>query len=440
MAEEHDPKMSYRGRPIADAPETPPTATTFRGRPIADPTPVDAAHATPPSADSYRGRPIATSDAPATDDGDHAPAASSYRGRPIASDGHSARGFRGAIQALGIVSSRRPNGPAQEAVQLANALGQQGVNLELLAFTSETAHHTDLPMETLSPSRGFGSKLGKRAKDAQVILTFDTGALRACAKLKRGNSALVVRNDGDHTAWVGDDRERTRTLAALRAADRVVVPWLAAGKRLVELGDVSAEQIDVIPTGVDTSAFAPANNLDRVMVRRKFGVEDQHVVLVVAELTADSRIDAAIEAVTGADDLLLVVIGDGPEREALTQKATVAPVRFVGASSEALPWYQVAEVAVVPGRSEGIPRAAIEAGLCGLPVVATDVGGARDVVVHEETGLLLARNSIGELGDAIRQAMTHRGDWGQAASARCRDLFDLTDISAAWAATLKSVF
>ncbi|QIJ62738.1 glycosyltransferase [Streptomyces sp. JB150] len=74
-------------------------------------------------------------------------------------------------------------------------------------------------------------------------------------------------------------------------------------------------------------------------------------------------------------DARLVLVGDGPDRDRLKPPASV---RLVGAVADVVPWYQAADLVVLPSRWEGMALAPLEAMACGRPVVVTDVDGARE--------------------------------------------------------------
>jgi glycosyltransferase involved in cell wall biosynthesis len=73
----------------------------------------------------------------------------------------------------------------------------------------------------------------------------------------------------------------------------------------------------------------------------------------------------------------LVLVGDGPDSARL-RAAAPRDVLFAGAAADAVPWYQAADLVVLPSRWEGMALAPLEAMACGRPVVMTDVDGARE--------------------------------------------------------------
>ncbi|MET0340394.1 MAG: glycosyltransferase [Polyangiales bacterium] len=140
-------------------------------------------------------------------------------------------------------------------------------------------------------------------------------------------------------------------------------------------------------------------------------------VLSLGRLIALKGVAHAIRAVASVPEVELVVAGNGPEKEALEVLAqqTGARVRFVGevrgADKEA--WLEAADAFVLPsivlpeGRSEGMPTALLEAMERGLPVVASDVGGVRDVVRTGQNGMLVPAGEPEAIAEALR-TLLHR--------------------------------
>jgi len=116
------------------------------------------------------------------------------------------------------------------------------------------------------------------------------------------------------------------------------------------------------------------------------------------------------------------VVGEGEERENLEQlaeKLGVADlIQFAGFQSVPLSWVQAMDICVLCSSKEGFPRVVLEAMLAAKPVVGSDVNGTRELVVHEETGLLYAYGDVPELAAALRrlaQDPNLRRDMGNAA-------------------------
>lgn len=173
-----------------------------------------------------------------------------------------------------------------------------------------------------------------------------------------------------------------------------------------DLGTVGRDRARVIPLGVDTNRFRPAEvPRPRVFPDRGGGP----VGLFVGRLVAYKGLDVLVTAVQGTD-LRIAIVGSGPmerelagmiERFGLEQQVTL-----IGEVPEAdLPsFYHAADYAVLPSTSaaEMFGMAALEAMACGKPVITTDIpSGVQDVNVPEETGLRVAPGDANSLRDAM---------------------------------------
>ena len=171
----------------------------------------------------------------------------------------------------------------------------------------------------------------------------------------------------------------------LRGAARVIVLSAEQERFVIHHYRVSSERVAVVPNGVP-DAFAAAGERD-------FGRAAPLRLLFVGRLAPQKNLPDLIEAVhLMKQEAELVIVGDGEERAELTRRVAalgLANVRLPGRAdrNELRGWYQWAEVFVLSSRNEGMPLAVLEAMSAGLPVVATDVPGLRELCAG--TGLLV---------------------------------------------------
>jgi glycosyltransferase involved in cell wall biosynthesis len=104
----------------------------------------------------------------------------------------------------------------------------------------------------------------------------------------------------------------------------------------------------------------------------------------------------------------LLIVGDGEDRAAL-QTQNRRGVQFLGAVTDTAPYLRAADVGVLPSRSEGLSVALLEGMSCGLPMVATAVGGTADALEDERTGLLVPPEDPPALAAALRRALGPEG-------------------------------
>jgi len=104
-------------------------------------------------------------------------------------------------------------------------------------------------------------------------------------------------------------------------------------------------------------------------------------------------------------NVLLVLIGDGYLRDSLQQRAKQLHIDdkllFVGQRDDAISLLKCMDLFVLPSLSESLPTAVLESMACGVPVVATDIPGIRELIQHRETGWLVPIADPSALADAI---------------------------------------
>ena len=340
---------------------------------------------------------------------------------------------------LSVITSTDRRGAETFAVGLGAALEALGRSVRTVALAPGTSDGA-LPVPTFGTStlapRTLRSLRGA-SRDAAVVVAHGSRALPACAIATAGRGQpLVYRNIGDPRYWAGGSARRLRVSLFLRRAQAVVVLDGAAADAIMERHGIPAARICVIPTGVPAELFPLVDEQRRDAARRRLGYDhDARIVAYVGALSWEKDVGAAVLAVASLPGVRLAIVGDGPQRGAVTAAARgLAPGRvdFLGPVVDPALTLAAADVLVLPSRTEGIPAVLIEAGLSGLPVVATDVGGVREVVVHGETGLLVAPGDETALAGALRRALANGHGMGAAGRERCLARFEMAAIAARW--------
>ncbi len=116
----------------------------------------------------------------------------------------------------------------------------------------------------------------------------------------------------------------------------------------------------------------------------------------------------------------LLLIGDGPERifiqQLVRELKLTADVHFLGEQDQLEPLFFCADLFLLPSEQESFGLTALEAMNCGVPVIATEIGGLPEVIIHGETGYLspvgdianMAANALALLSDPARQETFRR--------------------------------
>mgnify|MGYP002624079010 CR=1 FL=1 len=190
---------------------------------------------------------------------------------------------------------------------------------------------------------------------------------------------------------------------SVRMADAVLSVSHHAAAMLINEWRIASNRLRVVHDGVDTDTCRPAvGNHEKFAMRARLSLpSDARVAVCVANHVPIKALDVLITAwrqtamaVPGAR---LLLVGDGPLRrnlEALSRKLRCEPsVRFLGRREDVPDILRAADLFVLPSHYEGTSNAVQEAMATGLPIVATDVGGMRDVVTPHVTAWLASPGS-----------------------------------------------
>jgi glycosyltransferase involved in cell wall biosynthesis len=193
------------------------------------------------------------------------------------------------------------------------------------------------------------------------------------------------------------------------------------------------EKVSVIYNGIEVDAGngGPKSPTDPTAPR-----DPEFVLSWAGRIVPVKNLPCLLESIALAKDrvenLVLNIIGDGPERETLKKEAKTLgierQVRFVGYSSDVRRWLSLSDVFVLPSHYEGFSVALLEAMAAGLPVIATSVGGNPEIVIPGETGVLVPPGDSKALAEAIFDLHRRddlRTDMGKRGAERVRQEFNL---------------
>lgn len=181
-------------------------------------------------------------------------------------------------------------------------------------------------------------------------------------------------------------------------ADRTLAPSMAAMEDLAQHG---IPRVHHWPRGVDITGFVPSRR-DQVL-RRQWSPEGKPIVGFVGRLAPEKHVER-LAALERRNDLQLVIVGDGVEGERL--RAALPTAIFTGAlyGEQLASAYASMDVFVHPGEHETFCQAVQEALASGVPVIAPDAGGPRDLVTPFRTGLL---NPVQEFESMLSRSVDH---------------------------------
>lgn len=204
--------------------------------------------------------------------------------------------------------------------------------------------------------------------------------------------------------------------AVLKEADKIIVVSNATMRYVLSLG-ADPEKIELLYNGVDLERFKPLTGV-KDAVREKLGISKNAVVVItvrrlVYKNGVDTLIDSAKIAIKKNPRLVFLAVGEGPDfaevKARIEQLGIGNSFRLMGfVSDEDLPvYYNAADFFVLPSKSgEGLPLVALEAMACGLPVIATKVGGISEVIM-EGYGKIVPPDNPDALAEAVLE-FSHR--------------------------------
>ena len=211
-----------------------------------------------------------------------------------------------------------------------------------------------------------------------------------------------------------DKIERLNDLAVgketLKEADKIITVSNATKDYVLSLG-AKPGKVKVLYNGVDLIHFRPLAE-KRNEIRKKIGISQNATVFItVRRLVYKNGLDTLIECANSAikknPKIIFLVVGKGPDQNSIQMRVKQLGIennfRFTGfVKDEELPfYYNAADFFVLPSKSgEGLPLVALEAMACGLPVIATNVGGISEILL-DKFGKLVPPNQPELLAKAV---------------------------------------
>ena len=219
------------------------------------------------------------------------------------------------------------------------------------------------------------------------------------------------------------------------ATTRIMANSELAARIAIEAEHIPPNKVDVVYQGVDMSAFRPG--LGDPAAYERLGISpDCRVVGIVANLRPVKDIPLFLRAASlvarQLPDVAFLVVGMGEQLAELQALAAELGLGsrafFTRGEGKVMDYLARMSVGCLTSKSEGFSNAILEYMAAGLPVVATDVGGNREAIVHGQTGYLVAERTAEKLAEPIIYLLTHeaeRQQMGQRSLARCREHFEL---------------
>jgi glycosyltransferase involved in cell wall biosynthesis len=350
---------------------------------------------------------------------------------------------------LHVIPTPAPRGAQREARALANELDAPGVRhhrvLGLFDGPPEVVVDYSLAFPASNhPGSGFDMRLVPplhrqlKRLDPDVVVAHGSDSLKYLVPALVGRPTKLVYYAIGTYAGSPDRRLQVELWRFLSARADVVA---ACGEEVrgecIQLLKRPTDRVILVSNGRDPQLFHPR---DSVVAR------SEPVVTFVGALAPSKRPDRFIEMIAAlrqaGHPIRAQIIGDGPLREDLVAPANVAEVELLGLRADVPALLRAADIIVFPSlpAGEGMPGVLIEAGLSGVPVVATAVPGVQTILRDGETGLIVGIDDFAGLLNATARLLADprlRADMGAAAREQCVERFSLTAVAAGWLSVLQ---
>jgi glycosyltransferase involved in cell wall biosynthesis len=312
-----------------------------------------------------------------------------------------------------MVDSLIPGGAERVAVDAAGALDPGRYQPHLLVgresgALAERAEELGVPFTILGRKRGFAPRLFARARaivaDSDLLHAHKFAGSTWGVLLARAARRPLVAHE--HT--FDGAKSVTRTVfyryVIGRSAARIICVTSRVADSLQREG-VPERKLEVIPNGVPVSGL-----FARATARTELGLAaDARVVGMVARLRPEKRhmlaLEAMAEAVRSDERLVLCVVGDGPLSDALHVRARELDLEdhvvWAGQHANARRLMPAFDALLFTSSFEGMPLAAVEAIVAGVPVVSTDVGQMRELL-DDGLGTIVSGDDPESIAAAVR--------------------------------------
>jgi glycosyltransferase involved in cell wall biosynthesis len=358
----------------------------------------------------------------------------------------SAASLEGALRILQVITPARIAGAERSTTSLCEHLVKAG-------------HEVIVACKKNQPLIQVMQDVGLDVRGLDISGKGNVGAALRLARLVRQERIEVINTQLSTAAlWgsVAGRLTRVPTVATVRAlntkavyvlANRVIAVSHAVKEHLVCQG-MHGDRIDVVYNGIDPERYRL--RLSRPEARQQLGLDpDALIFVVIAHLSIRKGhavyLDAAARIASGVARQLHVFAGEGPERENLERQARqlglAERVIYAGFTSDVLPVYAAADVVVLPSiTGEGLPRALLEGGLVGRPVIGTRLSGSPEIVDDGVTGLIVPSGDVAGLAEAMHRLAEDadlRERMGAAGTERISRLFSVPSMVEGTVATYR---
>lgn len=251
-------------------------------------------------------------------------------------------------------------------------------------------------------------ELSKNHYDYVITNTrfFNTSFLGARFALRNNIPLIHIEHGTEHSPvpnifsrLLGIMYDHTFGRYILKHAKKAIGISVASEKFIKHLYNRDTE---LLRNGIDTKRCVRANNTQIMRIKKSMHLDNKKIIVYVGRIIYAKGIHELLEATKDMNDVKVIIIGAGNYLEEL--KKTGNDTIFLGQKNgaEIINYLSIADIFVNPSYAEGLPTSVLEAGSVGVPIIATDVGGTREIIDDGKNGFLIKPKDV----DALKAKIT----------------------------------
>lgn len=327
------------------------------------------------------------------------------------------------MRSVHIIGSRLCGGAERFYLRLTQALAERGHEVlcvtqptsELNSDISSKARHRAVKMRSVIDPIAR-ARIGSSVKgfNAQIVQTYLGRATRLTHLNSSRKGAVHIARLGGYYAPKGY-RHAHAWIANTRGIRDYLVSQGFASERVFHIGNF-----------VEPAQSMDSTELDRI--RQELQIEaNAWIIVCVGRLHRNKAFDVMLSAFARLPEIIesrplrLIIVGDGPERENLSEQAQQSGIakriRWTGWQQQTEAYIKMADVFVCPSRHEPLGNIILEAWNQGVPVLATDTGGPSELIVEGSNGTLASVEDADNLADKLQTLLEAEPQYRQSLAA-----------------------
>lgn len=321
-----------------------------------------------------------------------------------------------------VVDYLKTGGAERQVLVTAAELGKLGHQVEIITYRSDIEFEEFIAQHaiTVVPTKAAGfTRIGRIWELSGHLRRGQFDVVHAFKGTPTIFAALAARMAGIKPVFGGYRAEYVqgtffKTLH--RCIDRLLSGWIVNSQTIADSMSaavgIAAQRFFVVYNSINPTEFIP--RLSRDAAKANIGIAaGDYVITQVARLSPEKNhylfLDGAAIVLQQRSDVTFLVVGDGPLRAALEDRARSSgiaeKVRFLGTRSDIPDIFSATDVSVLTSTREGFPNALIESMCLGVPVVTTDYRAATELISDGREGFIVPGNNPAALAEKINKLL-----------------------------------